>query len=78
MKKGISNNVWDRAKLGFSLNKMMIIKRRLKTKKIQREMKTICDFNLDLTTRDGIYIESALHAFYYWKKAWIDKGIIEV
>ena len=78
MKEGISNKVWDRDKVGFSLNNHMMLKRRLKTKKIQQELKDICDFKLDFTSRDGIYIESALHAFFYWKKAWIDTGIVKI
>lgn len=78
MEKNISNSAWDRPKLGFSLSDKLLIERRKKTNSIQKELSDIISVDLDFSTRDGIYLESALHAFYYWKQVWIDTGIVSI
>lgn len=71
-----SNLVWNRPKIGFSLPSNTVALRRRSTLSKLRDLSDIINVKLDFSTRDGLYLESAIHAFWAWKKAWIDSGMV--
>jgi asparagine synthase (glutamine-hydrolysing) len=78
LKNGIPENIWQREKLGFSLNNSY-----LKTISYLKDIATsdlekngYLKISKDTKGRDLEYLRSAALGFWAWKSVWIDSGIV--
>lgn len=78
-KNNLDKNIWDREKMGFSLNKEYLYKISNLKQEAVTDLKNHKILNINLNNirgRDMQYLSGAALGFWFWKKRWIDTGIV--
>lgn len=79
--KNVPSKIWERNKVGFSLidSYLSSINSLQDAALLELKNEKILEIyeNSGFVKRDNSYLRSAALGFYFWKKAWIDSGIVK-